>query len=60
VSHESVAAFNARMKRLEALACPLDRDIPFFNEYAYIADQHGLNYRESLEFIICMRNGGSD
>ncbi len=48
------------MKRLEALACPLDRDIPFFNEHAGIADQHGLNYRESLEFIICMRNGGSD
>jgi len=48
------------MKRLEALACPLDRDIPFFNEHVGIADQHGLNYRESLEFFICMRNGGSD
>ncbi len=60
MSHESVAAFNARMKRLEALACPLDRDIPFFNEHVGIADQHGLDYRELLEFITCMRNGGSD
>jgi len=34
--------------------------MPFFNEHAGIADQHGLNYRGSLEFIICMRNGGSD
>ncbi len=48
------------MKRLEALACLLDRDIAFFNEHVGIADQHGLNYRESLEFIIRMRNGGSD
>ena len=48
------------MERLEALTCPTDSDIPFFNEHAGIADQHGLSYRESLEFIICMRNGGSD
>ena len=48
------------MERLEALTCPTDSDIPFFNQQAEIADRRGLNYRESLEFIICMRNGGAD
>jgi len=60
VHGESVAEFTARMERLEALTCPTDRDIPFFNQQAEIADRHGLNYRESLEFIICVRNGGAD
>ena len=57
---ETVAEFNARMKRLQALACPTAADVDFFNTHIEIAGHQGLNYREGLEFVICMRNGGSD
>ncbi len=60
VSTSSVAEFAARMRRLEALACPNDEDIPFFNEQIQIASRHGLNYRECLEFIVRERHGGAD
>ena len=48
-----------RRKQLEALACPADSEIPFFNEHMEIANQHGMNYGEALEFIIRMRHGGA-
>ncbi len=48
-----------RRKHLEALACPADSEIPFFNEHMEIANQHGMNYQEALEFIIRMRHGGA-
>lgn len=48
-----------RRKKLEALACPADREIPFFNEHMEIANQQGMNYQEALEFIIRMRHGGA-
>jgi hypothetical protein len=56
---EVVADFTARMKRLEALACPTQADTPFFNEHVEISNREGMNYREALEFIIRMRHGGS-
>ena len=48
-----------RRKRLEALACPADTEVPFFNDHMLIANQHGMDYQEALEFVIRMRNGGS-
>ncbi len=57
--NESVAEFMVRRKRLEALACPADSEIPFFNEHMEIANQHGMDYGEALEFIIRMRHGGA-
>ena len=48
-----------RRKRLETLACPVDSEIPFFNEHMEIANQHGMDYGEALEFIIRMRHGGA-
>ena len=49
----------AGMKRLEALACPTEGDVAFFNEHIEIANGHGMNHREGLEFIIRMRQGGA-
>jgi len=57
---ETVAEFNARMKRLEALACPTAEDRPFFNQKIQEASSLGLNYKEGLEYVICVRNGGAD
>ncbi len=59
VRNESVAEFMVRRKQLEALACSADSEIPFFNEHMEIANQHGMNYGEALEFIIRMRHGGA-
>ena len=58
VRNESVAEFMVSRKHLEALACPADSEIPF-NEHMEIANQHGMNYGEALEFIIRMRHGGA-
>ena len=44
VRNESVAEFMVRRKRLEAIACPADSEIPFFNEHMEIANQHGMDY----------------
>jgi len=60
VGDETVAEFMVRRKTLEALACPSDSAIPFFNEHMRIANQHGMEYQEALEFIIRMRHGGAD
>ena len=60
VRTESVAEFTARMKRLQALACPTEDDVGFFNEQMETAFQHGMKYREGLEFTIRMRHGGAD
>jgi len=57
---ESVAQFNARMKRLQRLACPTDQDRVFFDQKIQEASGLGMNYREALEYIICLRNGGSE
>jgi len=56
---ETVAEFMVRRKKLEALACPADSEIPFFNVHMEIANQHGMKYGECLEFIIRMRHGGA-
>jgi len=48
-----------RRKKLEALACPADSEIPSFNDPMEIADQHGMDYQEALESIIRMRHGGA-
>ncbi len=48
-----------RRKKLEALACPADSEIPFFNDHIQIADQHGMTTQEALEFIIRMRQSGA-
>ena len=45
-------------KGIEGLAYPADSEIPFFNEHTEIANQHGMDYQEALEFIIRMRHGG--
>jgi len=57
---ETVAAFNQRMKRLQTLACPLDEDRAFFDEKMCEASALGMNYKEGLEYVICLRNGGCD
>ncbi len=44
---------------MEALACPADSEIPFFNDHMEIANQHGVDYQETVEFIIRMRHGGA-
>ncbi len=59
VHTESVAEFTGRMESLEALACPAEDDVAFFNDHTEIANQHGMSYREGLEFIIRMRHGGA-
>jgi len=56
---ETVAEFVVGRKTLEALACPADSEIPFFNDHMEIANQHGMDYQEALEFIIRMRHGGA-
>lgn len=57
---ESVREFNARMKKLLALACPASSDVQLFNDLIRIASDLGLNYREGLEYVIRMRSGGAD
>ena len=56
----TIEQFEARMRRLEILACPTSADSEFFNKCMERADELCLNYREALEYTICMRNGGSD
>ncbi len=43
---ESVAEFMARRRCLESLACPSDKDVPFFNEHIELANEHGMEYQE--------------
>lgn len=57
---ESISEFNARMKRLQRLACPTPENIEEFNLRIQEAAVLGLNYREGLEYIIRLRNGGAD
>jgi hypothetical protein len=57
---DDVAQFTARMKKLEALACPSPCDVSFFNDHMQTAKSEGLTYREGLEYVIRMRNGGAD
>jgi hypothetical protein len=57
---ESVAEFNAKMRRLETLACPSRADRDFFESQLALAKELGMNYREGLEFVIRMRHGGSE
>jgi hypothetical protein len=59
VRNESVAEFMIRRKKLEALARPADSEIAFFNDHMQIANQHGMDYQEALEFIIRMRKEGA-
>ncbi len=56
---ETVAEFMVRRKKLETLACPADSEVPFYNDHMQIANQHGMDYQEALEFIIRMRQGGA-
>jgi len=56
---ETVAEFMVRRKKLEALACPADSEIPFFNDHMEIANQHAMDYQEAVEVIIRMRHGGA-
>jgi len=48
-----------RRKKLETLACPADSEVPFYNDHMQVANQHGMDYQEALEFIIRMRHGGA-
>ena len=57
---ETVAEFAARMARLQRLACPTSEDVGEFNRSIQEASALGLNYREGLEYIIRLRNGGAD
>lgn len=57
---ESIPEFTARMKRLQTLACPTPEDRDEFNIQIQEASALGLNYREGLEYIIRLRNGGAD
>jgi hypothetical protein len=57
---ESVPEFNARMKRLEALACPTPQDVSFFNEVVASPEaQRMTSYRDALELVIRLRQGGA-
>ena len=56
---ETVPEFNARMKRLEALACPTPDDVPFFNEVVASPEAQAMTYREALELVIRLRHGGA-
>ena len=59
MARETAAEFEARMKRMELLACPTDDDILFFNQQIEVVNAYGMNYREGLEFIIRMPHGGA-
>jgi hypothetical protein len=48
------------MKRLQVLACPVDKDRAYFEMKIQEASAMGMNYREGLEYVICLRNGGAD
>ncbi len=58
--YETVAEFSARMKRLSMLACPTDADRSFFDVKILEAKALGMTYKEGLEYVILVRNGGVD
>ncbi len=57
---EMPAEFMRRIKRLETLACPAEKDRDFYEIQMSRAKHGGMNYREALEFVIRERNGGAD
>jgi len=50
----------AKVRRLERLACPSEDDEALFGALMEQAKEHGLSYKDALEYAICMRNGGAD
>lgn len=52
--------FMAKVHRLERLACPSEDDEALFHALMEQAKEHGLSYKDALEYTICMRNGGAD
>jgi len=57
---ESPAHFTARIRRLEHLACPAPEDEALYHALMAEAKDRGLNYKQALEYIIRIRNGGAD
>jgi hypothetical protein len=58
--NETPEEFSNRVRRLKAIACPTSEDEPFFNEHMQVAKKNGLTWKEGLEHVIRMRNGGAD
>ena len=48
------------MERLQTFGSFSDEDRAFFDEKMREASAIGMNFREGLEYVICLRNGGSD
>lgn len=60
---ETVQQFERRMRLLERLALPdvsTASDRKLYEREMRIADAAGMNYREALEHVIRVRNGGAD
>lgn len=57
---ETIKDFEQRMRRLERLALPNSEQRDLFEREMQAADEAGMNYREALEHVIRIRNGGAD
>lgn len=56
----TIKVFEAQMRHLERLALPDSKERTLFEQEMRVADESGMNYREALEHVIRIRNGGSD
>jgi len=57
---ETIEESERRMRRLERLALSDPNDRFLFEQEMQVAEQAGMNYREALEHVIRVRNGGAD